>query len=182
MMIKNVIKPEYRSVIFAVGLALILFLIKQLTIPTTVIQYNSMEPSLAEGERVLINKVVYGLHEPERGDVIIFNPTFSSSEPFIKRIIGLPGETIDIKAGTVYIHTQENTLKLTEPYIIEPPNYTLDSFQIPEGEYFVLGDNRNNSHDSHSGWTVSRDDIIAKAWLRIWPLDKIGVIENPLVH
>ncbi|MBA7716255.1 Signal peptidase I T [subsurface metagenome] len=139
-----------------------------------------MEPGLESGQRVLVNQVAYYFREPERGDVIIFDPPFKSEEPFIKRIIGLPGESVEIKQGTVYIHKNGNTLVLDEPYLKEPPAYTFKGDTLPEDEYFVLGDNRNNSQDSHTGWTVKREDIIAKAWLSIWPWDRWGVIANPL--
>jgi signal peptidase I len=136
-----------------------------------------MEPSLQDGQQLLINKVVYYFHKPERGDVIILHPPppYSPKElPFIKRIIALPGDTIEVKNGAVYV----NGLKLDEPYIKEPPTYNLPPKKIPENEYFVLGDNRNNTSDSHNGWTVPRQNIIGKAWLSIWPLSEWGLVQN----
>lgn len=136
-----------------------------------------MEPNFEEGQRVLVNKVVYSFHEPERGDVIIFHPPpphDSKTTPFIKRIIGLPGETIEIKNGAVYV----NGSQLHEPYIDEPPSYTFPEYKIPEDNYFVLGDNRNKANDSHTGWTVPRQNIIGKAWLSIWPPDRWGVVAH----
>ena len=133
-----------------------------------------MEDSIqSEGQRILISKVVYRFHDPQRGDIIVLHPPHlpKNAYPYIKRIIGLPGETIEVKNGAVYI----NGLKLYEPYIKEPPTYTFPQKKIPENEYFVLGDNRNNANDSHTGWTVPRQDIIGKAWLSIWPLDKWGL-------
>ncbi len=139
-----------------------------------------MEPGLEEGQRILVNSVVYHFHKPERGDVIVFNPPFESEGPFIKRIIGLPGESVEIKQGTVYIHGKGEVFPLNEPYIKEPPINSFNGGIIPEDEYFVLGDNRNNSGDSRGGWTVKRKDIIGKAWLEIWPPNKWGLIANPL--
>jgi signal peptidase I len=123
-----------------------------------------MEPNLDVGQRLLINKVAYQFHEPERGDIIVFRHSDSKTD-YIKRIIGLPGDILEIKGGVVYI----NGSKLVEPYIQDPPRYTLNQLTIGEDNYFVLGDNRNNSNDSHHGWTVLREDIVGKAWLSIWP-------------
>ncbi len=136
-----------------------------------------MEPSLHNGQQLLINKVVYYFYEPERGDVIILHPTppySSKTTPFIKRIIALPGDTIEIKNGAVYV----NGSKLDEPYIKEPPAYSFQQKKIPENEYFVLGDNRNNANDSHNGWTVPRQNIVGKAWLSIWPPGEWGFVPN----
>ena len=136
-----------------------------------------MEPGLQDGQQLLINKVVYYFHEPERGDVIILHPPppySSKATPFIKRIIALPSDTIEVKNGAVYV----NGLKLDEPYIKEPPTYNFQQKKIPENEYFVLGDNRNSASDSHNSWTVPRQNIIGKAWLSIWPPSEWGVVSN----
>jgi len=141
-----------------------------------------MEPNFQEGQRILVNKVIYKFHKPERGDVIILHPPPSHSPkaiPFIKRIIGLPGESVEIKEGIVYIHTEDgNVLPLDEPYITKPATRPFKGNTIPENEYFVLGDNRYNSDDSRSGWTLPRQDIIGKAWISIWPPDRWGLIAN----
>jgi len=138
-----------------------------------------MEPSLEEGQRLLVNKAVYKFHEPERGDVIVFHPSHNPGDEYIKRIIGLPGESVEIKQGTVYIHKQDgNVLPLDELYIKEVPSRPFNGNTIPENEYFVLGDNRNNSNDSRNGWTVKREDIIGKAWLSIWPPSTWGLAPN----
>jgi signal peptidase I len=139
-----------------------------------------MEPCLQDEQQLIINKFVYHFQEPERGDVIIFHPPppyNPKTTPFIKRIIALPGDTVEIENGNVYI----NDTELNEPYIKEPPTYNLLEQEIPENEYFVLGDNRNNASDSHTGWTVPRQNIIGKAWLSIWPPSQWGlVLDYPL--
>jgi signal peptidase I len=137
-----------------------------------------MEPNLQESQRILINKMVYTFHEPERGDIIVFHPYNNSQADFVKRVIGLPGETIEIKEGTVFIHKDGNILPLDEPYIKEQITRTFEGNPIPQDEYFVLGDNRNNSNDSRTGWTVKREDIIGKAWLLIWPPGEWGLVAN----
>jgi signal peptidase I len=98
----------------------------------------------------MVNKVSYHSSGLQRGDVIVFDPPFESPHPFIKRVIGLPGDTVEIKDGKVSI----NDTALEEEYIMAPPNYTMPATKVPKNEYFVLGDNRNNSNDSRSGWTV----------------------------
>ena len=169
-------KSFFRELILTLILALAIFFLLQTTVQTYVVFGSSMEPNLHTGDRLIINKIVYHLHDPERGDVIILHPPNRPRDksPFIKRIIALPGDTVEIKDGAVYV----NDRRLTEPYIMEPLDYVLRPYNVPENEYFVLGDNRNISDDSHSGWTVSRQDIVGKAWLAIWPLDKWGVVAD----
>ncbi len=167
-----------RDILITIILAVVIFFGLQATVQNYIILEHSMEPSLYEGQRVLVNKIVYKFHEPERRDIIILHPPSqydSKATPFIKRVIGLPGETVEVKNNGVYI----NGVKLDEPYIKESPNYTLKR-QLGENEYFVLGDNRNNSNDSHIGWTIPRQNIMGKAWLKIWPPDKWGLATSYL--
>jgi len=137
-----------------------------------IIEQTSMTPTLVEGQRIFINKLV---DKPDRGDIIVFNnPDNQKNTLLVKRVIGLPGEEIAVRSGVVYI----NNSPLTEAYISEMPHYTLPIQTVPDREYFVLGDNRNVSRDSHMGWTVPQDDIIGKACLSIWPLDHLGLIPD----
>ncbi|MBI2836223.1 MAG: signal peptidase I [Chloroflexi bacterium] len=166
-----------RDVLTTFLLAAVVYLGLRATMQDYIIRQSSMEPSFQEGQRVLVNKVVYRLHAPERGDVIILRPPQARSSqavPFIKRIVALPGESVDIKGGAVYV----NGVKLDEPYIKESPVYTYSLDQVPDNEYFVLGDNRNNTDDSHRGWTVPRRDVIGKAWMTIWPPDRWGLVSS----
>jgi len=133
-----------------------------------------MEPSFEEGQRLLVNKAVYRFREPQRGDIIVFHPPTSQRTAYIKRIIAVPGDTVEIKEGVVYINGSE----LYEPYIEDPPDYTFDEQEIPANNYFVLGDNRNNSNDSHHDWTVKGEDIIGKAWISFWPLNEWGLVPH----
>ena len=129
-----------------------------------------MEPNFWNNEWVFVDKIAYKSHAPQTGDINVFQPPISSTKPFIKRIIGLPGESVEIKDGTVYIHeTNGTTITLQEPYIKDAFSSNYNSGVIPPDEYFVMGDNRNNSSDSRGGWLASRDKIIGKAWLSIWP-------------
>ncbi|MBI2852098.1 MAG: signal peptidase I [Chloroflexi bacterium] len=170
-------KAFLRDVLTTFLLAAVVYLGLRATIQDYIIRQSSMEPSFQEGQRVLVNKVVYKLRAPERGDVIILRPPLSSNSravPFIKRIVALPGESVAIRGGGVYV----NGIRLDEPYIKESPLYTYSLDKVPDNEYFVLGDNRNNTDDSHRGWTVPRQDIIGKAWMTIWPPEKWGIVSN----
>ena len=170
-------KAFLRDTLLIIVAAVVISLLIPTTVQKSSVNGYSMEPSFQDEQQLLINKVVYYLHEPERGDVIIFHPPppyNSETTPFIKRIIALPGDIIEIKNGAVYV----NGLKLDEPYIKEPPAYNFQQKKIPENEYFVLGDNRNSASDSHNGWTVPRQNIIGKAWLSIWPPGEWGLAPN----
>ena len=173
-------KPALREVLVTLAIALVIFFLIQTTIQSSVVLYSSMEPNLHEGQRIIISKIVYWFHEPDRGDIIVFPNPNNPDEEYIKRIIGLPGETVEIKDGVIYIHkTGGNTLVLDESeYINEPANSYYMSDVIPGDNYFVLGDNRNNSYDCRRDWTVPRDEIVGKAWLSIWPLSDWGLVAN----
>ena len=157
-------------VIFAV----LLFFGLRAVIQPYYISGPSMENTFQNNERILLDKLVYKFHAPQRGDIIAFhapNPPINTTTPLIKRIIGLPGEQVVIQNGTVIIYSADGSyFTPDEPYIKQAPIYTYTSVVIPANEYFVLGDNRNNSTDSHYGWFVSRNEIIGKAWLNIWPV------------
>ena len=165
-------KAFIRDILTTLALAVVIYFGFRMTMQPYIVYEVCMEPNFMEGQRVIVNKVVYKFHEPERGDVIIFYPPApynSSQTPFIKRIIALPGDTVEVKDGAVYV----NGSKLDEPYIKEPPNYTLKLQTVKDG-YFVLGDNRNNANDSHYGLLAPRQNIIGKAWLSIWPPGQWG--------
>lgn len=139
---------------------------------------DSMVPTLEKGDRVIVSKISYIIGEPERGDVIIFEPPAEVNEgvDFIKRIIGLPGEIVEIKDETVYIDGEP----LSEDYLNEKPLYDFGPVTVPEGKYLVLGDNRNYSADAHV-WSdpfISKEDIEAKAIFQYFPFDEIGLIEK----
>jgi signal peptidase I len=167
-------KSFLREILVTLILAIVVFFTLQITVQSFIVIGNSMESSLHEGQRLLISKIVYSFHEPERGDIIVFRPPTDSRFEYIKRIIALPGETVEVKEGAVYV----NGSQLYEPYIKDLPKYTLRKKKIPENKYFVLGDNRNNSNDSHNNWTVPRQNITGKAWLSIWPPDEWGLVPN----
>jgi len=163
-----------REVGITILIAVVVFALLRLTVQSYTVEGSSMEPNFQEGECIMVNKVCYRSSGPQRGDVIIFDPPFPSEYPFIKRVIGLPGEIVEIEDGWVLI----DGIPLDEEYIMAPPNAPMPAKEVPENEYFVLGDNRNNSSDSHNGWTVPRDNIIGKAWFSYWPPSKLGVVKH----
>lgn len=136
-----------------------------------------MLPTLEINDRLLVNKFVYRFQEPQRKDIILFDLSedqLQSESTFIKRIIGLPGENLEVKAGRVYVNNQPLQ---EDDYIAERPLYNWGSEQIPANSYFILGDNRNNSYDSHYWGFLPKDRIIGKATKIFWPPNRIGVIE-----
>lgn len=167
-------KGFLKELFITLGLALVIFLLLQTTIQSSIVLGSSMEPGLEDGQRLIINKAVYHFRDPARGDVIILHPPIEPQKEYVKRVIGIPGDTIEVRNGVVYI----NGSPLYEPYIKETPRNNFSPFIVPENNYFVMGDNRNNSNDSRTGWTVTSDNIIGEAWLRIWPLSKWGTVQS----
>ena len=141
---------------------------------------HSMEPALSDGDNLIVDKISYRFHDPERFDIIIFPYQWEPNTYYIKRIIGLPGETIQIDdEGNIYIDGEV----LQEHYGLERiknPGSAREPITLGEDEYFVLGDNRNNSEDSRftQVGVIHRDDIVGRAWLRIYPFDRIGFIRH----
>lgn len=133
----------------------------------------SMEPSLHSGEFVIVNKLAYRFGEPHRGDVIVFRFPRDPQQEYIKRVIGLPGDEVVVSQGTV----QVNGEALDEPYILQAPAYR-GRWQVPEGHLFVLGDNRNNSSDSHNWGPVALDFVVGKAEVVYWPISDWGLVEH----
>jgi signal peptidase I len=172
-------KAFFRDTLTVFIIAAVIILGLQTAFQKFVVKGPSMNFTLQDGQQLVINKVVYKFHKPERGDIIIFHPPFAEQEEYIKRIIGLPGESVEIKEGVVYIHKKDGTvLTLDEPYVTRPAIQPFKGGVIPENEYFVMGDNRNNSSDSRTGWTLPKKNIIGKACLSIWPPSKWGLIPH----
>jgi signal peptidase I len=133
----------------------------------------SMRPTLQDGEYILVNKLAYKLGEPMRGDIVVFVFPINPEEDLIKRIIGLPGDTITVQDGVLSI----NGIVMDEPYINAPPAYN-GTWQVSEGELFVLGDNRNDSRDSHQWGLLPVEKVIGRAVLIYWPPEEWQVIRH----
>lgn len=157
-------------------MALIFYFLIDSFFPRVRVENISMKPTLQPGELLLVNKLSYRLGEPHHGDVIVFHYPGNPSEDYIKRLIGLPGDNIRIENGLVYINNQP----MDEPYIAAPPAYN-GEWKVPEDSYFVLGDNRNQSSDSHSWGFVPKDLIVGKALIIYWPLDQVKTLYHPLI-
>ena len=154
-----------RDIIITIIAALAIFLVLQVTIGSFKVYGTSMLPGIQHGDYIMVSKAAYFFQKPDRGDVIVLRSPRSPGTDLIKRIIGLPGDTVEVKNDKVFV----NETPLIEPYIKEQPKYQYPLQQVPQGYYFVLGDNRNNSADSHIGWFLPRENIIGKAWVIYWP-------------
>jgi len=182
---EKVQQPDYENPwiegIKTIGLSLLLaFGIRTFIAEARYIPSGSMEPTLQINDRLIIDKVGYRFGDPERGDIVVFDPTDTLlqqnfRDAFIKRVIGLPGETVEVKGGRVFV----NGRPLEEDYIAAKPDYQWGPEVVPEAAYLVLGDNRNSSYDSHYWGFVPRDRIIGRAVVRFWPLERAGTIPEP---
>jgi signal peptidase I len=133
----------------------------------------SMNPNLAEGQYLIINRIVYKLHPPGRGDIIVFHHPRNGDRDLIKRVIGLPGETVEVRQGRVYI---DGNL-LEEPYVLYQGRYAA-YHELGPDEFFILGDNRPNSDDSHNWGVLTGDKIVGKAWISYWPPSDWGGVPH----
>ena len=156
-----------REILITIALALVIFLALQAMFQSVRVVGSSMEPSLEQGQYLLVSKASYWFHSPRKGDVIVFKYPEEPDRELIKRVIATPGDIVEIKDGKVYV----NDNPLEEDYLSEPPSYIFPPQQVPEDCYFVLGDNRNHSSDSHiwSNPWIPEENIIGKAQLCYWP-------------
>lgn len=166
-----------RETVTTIALAFILALvIRAYVVEARVIPSGSMLPTIQEGDRVLVNKVVYHIRKPQRGEIIVFEAPVNTGEnqDFIKRVVGLPGDTVEIKNLKVYV----NGSPLDEDYVAEAPEYEFGPVTVPDDALFVMGDNRNASYDSHlwNAW-LRLNKVKGEAFARYWPLNRIGKIE-----
>jgi len=133
---------------------------------------SSMNPTLLDGEYLIINNITYLMDEPEQGDIVVFRHPRNELN-LIKRVVGVPGDHIEINNGTVWVNGEAQE----EPFIADSPNYS-GSWDVPPGEYYVLGDNRNNSSDSHSWGFLPQDNLLGKAMLVYWPPSDWGQVSH----
>ena len=170
------------TLLYLLGVLLLTWLVLAFVGQRTDVQGSSMETTLSDGDNLIVDKITYRFKDPQRFDIIVFPYQYAENTFYIKRIIGLPGETVQIdEQGNIYINEEI----LSESYgkeIIQPECIGLaaDPIVLGEDEYFVMGDNRNDSRDSRMAvvGNVKREDIIGRAWIRIWPLSKFGTLKH----
>jgi len=155
-------------------LALAMFLIINFVSARIRVDGSSMEPNFHDGDFVIVNRLAYRLGEIQRGDVIVFPYPLDPEVDYIKRVIGLPGDRVEVRGGQVFL----NGAALTEPYLLELSLGDLAERVVPPGFVFVMGDNRNGSSDSRSWGPLSVDEIVGKAIFRYWPYSMAGVVEH----
>jgi signal peptidase I len=138
-----------------------------------------MIPTLQLGDRLVVEKISYRFRAPKFGEIVVFDPPeqlllqgYAKDQAFIKRIIGLPGQVVKVQNGKIYLNNQP----LEEHYIAEPPDYQWGPELVPEDQLFVMGDNRNNSNDSHIWGFLPRQNVIGHAFFRFWPTGRIGPV------
>jgi signal peptidase I len=185
-----------REFLEAIALALVVFLVIQTSIQNFKVEGSSMRPTLEGGQYLLVNKLVYfkidqerlsrtvpfwevdshnqsfAVHPPQRGEVIVFHFPRDPSRDFVKRVIGVPGDTVEIQNGTVYVNDES----LDEPYLTSRDRSNMDEVFLEDGEYFVLGDNRRGSNDSRNWGPVPEENILGKVWIIYWPLSNWGLL------
>ena len=177
---KKVLREILSTSLYLLVVLCITYLVIHFVGQRTQVSGSSMEPKLSNNDNLIVDKITYRFKDPERYDIIVFPFEYEDNTYYIKRIIGLPGETVYIdNEGTIYI----NDTALDETYgreVIKEPGRAYEPITLGEDEYFVMGDNRNNSTDSRdpSVGNIKKDRIIGRAWLRIWPFNRFGFIKH----
>ncbi len=177
---KSIAKEILSTSIYLLCVLLVTYLIINYVGQRTEVQGSSMEPTLQNADNLIVDKITYRFNDPKRFDIIVFPFQYEEDTYYIKRIIGLPGETVRIDLeGIIYINGEE----LKEGYgreVIQDPGRAVEEITLGEDEYFVMGDNRNNSTDSRNELVgnIHKDDIIGRAWVRIYPFEKFGKLKH----
>lgn len=177
---KNVIREVISTVLYILVVLVAVYLFIAFVGQRTGVRGSSMEPTLSDRDNLIVDKISYRFHDPERYDIIVFPFQYEENVFYIKRIIGLPGETVYIdENGGIFINgelLQENYGK----EVILSAGRAAEPITLGADEYFVLGDNRNNSSDSRdpSVGNIKRNQIVGRAWVRIWPFSKFGVLKH----
>ena len=188
-------RTAIREIIETIILSLLLFLVIQFAVQTYQVEGASMRPTLTQGQYLLVNKLVYRhldvggaegaisagevtqgnlifpFHPPQHGEVIIFSYPHDPSRAFVKRVIGIPGDTVEIRAGRTFV----NGRQLKESYAMLDDHDEMDALKVPANSFFVMGDNRLQSNDSRDWGAVPLENIVGRAWVRYWPLHQIGI-------
>ncbi|MBQ9990448.1 MAG: signal peptidase I [Lachnospiraceae bacterium] len=177
---KKIAKEILSTSLYLLVVLIVTYLIVQYVGQRTEVVGSSMETTLSDGDNLIVDKITYRFNDPKRFDIIVFPYQYDKNTFYIKRIIGMPGETVRIdEKGAIYINGEI----LQESYgmeVIKSPGLAMEEITLAEDEYFVLGDNRNNSSDSRdaSVGNIHKKDILGKAWIRIWPLNKLEILDH----
>ena len=167
-------KAILREVVETAIMTLVIFLLVRAGFQNFRIEGQSMETNLHDGEFLIVNKLLYYIHPPQRGDVVVFHSPQNPRKDFIKRVVGLPREEVELIDGEVYV----DGVRLYETYLSDPGNRSWGPKVVGEFEYFVLGDNRDNSSDSRSWGMLDGNAIIGKAWVSYWPPRTWGLVPH----
>ncbi len=172
--VKKTPLQELREWVVTLAVALVIaFVVRSFLFEPVRVDGSSMATTLTNGEVMFVTKPEYLMGDPERFDVVICHYPGRGDTNFVKRVVGLPGDTVAVQDGFLYVNGE----KYEEPYITHRPDYILAPYTVPEGMYFVLGDNRSNSNDSHLVGPIERDMIVGHVRSVLWPLDKWRTIE-----
>lgn len=177
---KSVVREILSTSVYLLSVLIATYLIIHYVGQRTEVQGSSMESTLQDGDNLIVDKITYRFREPKRFDIIVFPFQYEEETYYIKRIIGMPGERVQIDwEGNIFIDGE----LLEENYgleVIQDPGWAVEEIELAEDEYFVLGDNRNNSTDSRAELVgnIHEDDIIGRAWVRIYPFDKFGKLRH----
>lgn len=172
----RIVAVVVRDIAEAAVLAGLLYFVLQFALQSTIVEGTSMEPNFFDGEWVLVNKLAYRFGEPERGDVIVFHAPDATDKDYIKRIIGLPGESVQVRSGAVYVDGR----RIDEPWLPWLDATAFGPYTVPPGHLFVLGDNRPASSDSRL-WReagLAEAHVVGKVWLSVWPRRAWGVVPS----
>ena len=169
---KNVLKSLSEWVVIIAIAFVLSIVIRNYLVDTRIVPTGSMIPTIQLQDRLIVDRIFYKYDTIERGDIIVFSAPEAAEEDkdLVKRVIGLPGEKLEIKQGTVFI----NDKALKEPYVENPADYNYGPVDIPNNSYFMLGDNRRYSKDSHVWGYVPDENLLGRVWVRYWPLERFG--------
>lgn len=174
MATRSTVRAAGRELIETILLTLIVFMLIRSVVRNYKVEGFSMEPTLDNGQYLLVNKGAYWFGQPDLGDIVILRYPLDPNTYYVKRVIGRPGDTVEVRDGKVYV----NGRALVEPYIMAPPDYQYQKQVVPPDDYFVLGDNRNNSSDSHAWGMLPASDVVGKAVLSYWPPKRWGFVPS----
>jgi signal peptidase I len=168
----DAIKSVLREIVETIILTVVIFFLIQTVVRNFRVVGTSMEPNLHDSQYLIVDKLSYRLSEPQRGDVIVFEPPNRPGEDYVKRVVAVPGELVEVRNGQVLVNDQP----LQESYVVYPASYSMSPRRVGSEELFVLGDNRNSSSDSHNWGMLSQDKVVGKAWISYWPPRQWGII------